>query len=420
MCSIMISKKIDKSINIAPNKGALIDECFILLDKLEDSEMLYGNIKLRENIIKVVSDLLITLNEGFKKFEESILALLYSHILELYDIVDTNLDLSQDVEQKILYIQNSIKIIIDTRFVVPLNSEKYYKDQINELQRKIEQLQKSKKSYLELEKELSLLVEEKDRIKLQMKKKDQDSTLKEYENIGLRKKNEELSQKIKDLKAEIEKHKKETRKNELLQAELDRYKEQVEQSIKQKDAINEWKNKITEAFKGLDEPLNNMKKEHIRLASLYKIYKYSSMGLVIILLAIELIIYWKISTIGEYPSWEQYWLMVIPIPVILGLLWGFITQMNRAQRLMVLLAKQIHEVKYTEGLLQALNTLSTDINESMQKINQAISRLIDNHLRNLDSLHVEEDDLIRIDKKDCLPYEKVLASLKDIKALIQK
>lgn len=78
--------------------------------------------------------------------------------------------------------------IIDTRFVVPLNSEKYYKDQINELQRKIEQLQKSKKSYLELEKELSLLVEEKDRIKLQMKKKDQDSTLKEYENIGLRKK----------------------------------------------------------------------------------------------------------------------------------------------------------------------------------------------------------------------------------------
>lgn len=91
------------------------------------------------------------------------------------------------------------------------------------------------------------------------------------------------------------------------------------------------------------------------------------MGLVIILLAIELIIYWKISTIGEYPSWEQYWLMVIPIPVILGLLWGFITQMNRAQRLMVLLAKQIHEVKYTEGLLQALNTLSTDINESMQR-----------------------------------------------------
>lgn len=181
-------EKIDKSINIAPNKGVLIDECFILLDKLEDSEMLYGNIKLRENIIKVVSDLLITLNEGFKKFEESILALLYSHILELYDIVDTNLDLSQDVEQKILYIQNSIKIIIDTRFVVPLNSEKYYKDQINELQRKIEQLQKSKKSYLELEKELSLLVEEKDRIKLQMKKKDQDSTLKEYENIGLRKK----------------------------------------------------------------------------------------------------------------------------------------------------------------------------------------------------------------------------------------
>ena len=293
----MISKKIDKSINIAPNKGALIDECFILLDKLEDSEMLYGNIKLRENIIKVVSDLLITLNEGFKKFEESILALLYSHILELYDIVDTNLDLSQDVEQKILYIQNSIKIIIDTRFVVPLNSEKYYKDQINELQRKIEQLQKSKKSYLELEKELSLLVEEKDRIKLQMKKKDQDSTLKEYENIGLRKKNEELSQKIKDLKAEIEKHKKETRKNELLQAELDRYKEQVEQSIKQKDAINEWKNKITEAFKGLDEPLNNMKKEHIRLASLYKIYKYSSMGLVIILLAIELIIYLNSATL---------------------------------------------------------------------------------------------------------------------------
>ena len=99
--------------------------------------------------------------------------------------------------------------------------------------------------------------------------------------------------------------------------------------------------------------------------------------------------------------------MALPVPITLGLLWGFITQMNRAQRQMVVLSNKIHETKYTEGLLQALNTLSVDIGESMSKINDAISRLIDNHLHNMDSLRLDEKDLSKIEKQNALPLEQI-------------
>ena len=108
-----------------------------------------------------------------------------------------------------------------------------------------------------------------------------------------------------------------------------------------------------------------------------------------------------------YPTWDQYLPMALPVPITLGLLWGFITQMNRAQRQMVVLSNKIHETKYTEGLLQALNTLSVDIGESMSKINDAISRLIDNHLHNMDSLRLDEKDLSKIEKQNALPIEQI-------------
>lgn len=194
-----------------------------------------------------------------------------------------------------------------------------------------------------------------------------------------------------------------------------RYEQEIEQNRKREDAINNWKEKITKAFQDLKEPLNRLQKEHDRLKVLYKIYGFTSIVLVLFLVFIEFIVCYKINNSTPYPTWEQYWAMILPVPVAIGLLWGFITQMNRSQRQMVVLARQIYEVEYIEGLLQALNTLSVDIAESMSKINKAISRLIDNHLRNMDSMHIDETTLQKLEKQDALPYEKIPELIKLLK-----
>ena len=72
----------------------------------------------------------------------------------------------------------------------------------------------------------------------------------------------------------------------------------------------------------------------------------------------------------------------MPVPIEAGLSWGFITQMNRAQRQLIILTKQIHEINYIEGLLLTLNTLSVDVNDSIIKVNTAINKLIDYQIKN--------------------------------------
>lgn len=221
---------------------------------------------------------------------------------------------------------------------------------------------------------------------------------------------------IEELEKQITKYQQEINKNKNLEIQteyennkqlIEKYKFEIEQNKKRDDAINNWKNKISEAFKGLEGPLNRLVDEHKRLEWLYNVYKWSSAALVFFLIIIEVCVYIKIVCSDAYPTWEQYLPMALPVPITLGLLWGFITQMNRAQRQMVVLSNKIHEIKYTEGLLQALNTLSVDIGESMSKINDAISQLIDNHLRNMDNMRLDEKDLSKIEKQNALPIEQI-------------
>lgn len=223
------------------------------------------------------------------------------------------------------------------------------------------------------------------------------------------------SEQIRKLESEIQDYKKKlgeqkSDNNEkilALQASIETLTKEKETVEKQNEAINNWKTKISDAFKGLEEPINRLVEEHKRLEWLYNVYKWSSAVLVIFLIIIEIVVYIKIVCSDAYPTWDQYLPMALPVPITLGLLWGFITQMNRAQRQMVVLSNKIHETKYTEGLLQALNTLSVDIGESMSKINDAISRLIDNHLHNMDSLRLDEKDLSKIEKQNALPIEQI-------------
>lgn len=225
---------------------------------------------------------------------------------------------------------------------------------------------------------------------------------------------ENLKKQVSDFKSQIKDLKQDETTKLQLESELEeaqklikKYEDELEGNKKRQDAINNWKEKIQEAFTILRSPVSWLQSECNRLEYMYDIYAFFSILVIILLIGIEFVVYYKIHNSAAILSWEQYWPMVLPVPLAIGLLWGFITQMNRSQRQLVVLANQIYEIEYIEGLLLALNTLSVDVGESMTKINDAISRLIDNHLNNMFMKKIDENKLADIEKQNALPIDKI-------------
>lgn len=94
--------------------------------------------------------------------------------------------------------------------------------------------------------------------------------------------------------------------------------------------------------------------------------------------------------------------------------------MNRAQRQLVVIADKIHHIKYVEGLLLALNSLSLNIDTSALKINETINKIIDNHLNISSNINIEEDNLKKEEGKDSLPIDSIINLLKEAKELTKK
>lgn len=331
----------------------------------------------------------------------------------IYNAEDGDYRTTPTIKQILRIIEHAISIC-NSKGEVSYNTDSYYENIIASLNEKLKESQTRTASLLELNQQLSKAVENKKSIEEKLLFLHSKLKVGEGENEELKKKNSELTEELNKLNMLIESYRQEKHRLTALQLEVDKmnelikkYKIELEENRKRDDAINNWKNKISEAFEGLEGPINRLVEEHKRLEWLYNVYKWSSAVLVIFLIIIEIAIYIKIVCSDAYPTWNQYLPIALPVPITLGLLWGFITQMNRAQRQMVVLSNKIHETKYTEGLLQALNTLSVDIGESMSKINDAISRLIDNHLHNMDSLRLDEKDLSKIEKQNALPIEQI-------------
>lgn len=245
------------------------------------------------------------------------------------------------------------------------------------------------------------------------------------------KEKEELANKIDAIKKELEsttdeseKTKKELEKKE---QELCNYIELISlyeaeklQNEKINDAKVEWNGQIATAFDKLKEYIDPMKNEHNRLKYLFWGYLGLSVLVVLCLLTIEIIICCKINEVKGLLTWETYLPYILPVPIAVGGLWGFITLMHRVQHQLEKLARQIHEIEYVEGLLLTTNTLSTNINESTNKVNMAIEKLLENHLKYNDSASVEEALLEKEDNKDAMPYEVVLKLVKEVVGIVTK
>ena len=195
----------------------------------------------------------------------------------------------------------------------------------------------------------------------------------------------------------------------------------LKEKQKQEDAINQWNNKIKDTFKILQEKTEPIQKEYKRLKLLYWIYFSLTILLFFSLIGWGIYLCYIFLSSFMPLKWQVYTLLISPITISGGLLWACIFQMNRAQRQLVILAKHIHEVKYTEGLLLGINGLSRNIDDSVQRINAAMDKLLENHIRlsHQNSIY-NEDSIIKEEKKEYLPIDIVLKLLNETRGLINK
>lgn len=264
------------------------------------------------------------------------------------------------------------------------NSEGYYKEQISNLTKEKEQLERTLNSIM-LNKKQSAgrSIEEKEQYKKAIQQK-------EFE---LQRANRQILN----------------------------YQKELEEKKRQENAIVEWNDKIKDTFKALTSHLSPIRKEHNRLTILFWVYAGFIIATIYFIIKLEILICGKIEAAAILPEWKDYIVLIMPIPLTGALLWAFISQSNRAQRQMVILAKHIHEIEYIEGLLLSINLLSVDINDSAKRVNLAVDRLLDNHLNSSSNCgKYDEDSLINEAKKDVVPYDLFLKLLKDIKAFTGK
>lgn len=204
-----------------------------------------------------------------------------------------------------------------------------------------------------------------------------------------------------------------------LEEQIAQFKKKEEQVKQRDDAKSTWKKAIEESFKTLDTDIQPIKEEKQRLRSLYRTYCTLSVLMLIILVTAEIITILKLNAYDGIPPFKVYLSLIVPIPVALALLFVFMTQINRAQRQMVSISKYIHDIKYIEGILLAINNLSVDIDDSMKRINNALDKLLDRHLdREKEQLH--EEDLKIQENKDSIPATQVVEFLTTVLGRAEK
>lgn len=260
------------------------------------------------------------------------------------------------------------------------NSRSYYEQQIKEIRRQKEEL------------ENTLNTIKKINAKNQIEKENQDKEIQEKEQ-----------------------------QLQLAKQQIHNFQKELEEKKKQENAVEEWNNKIKATFNELKKYLQPIKDEHSRLKYLFYGYLILIGFTIIFVIIIECIICSKFHANNSFPNLENYLMLIHPIPISGALLWVFISQLNRAQRQLVILAKHIHEIEYIEGLLLSFNSLSINIDESTKRINSAIDRLLNNHLALGEKTRkYNEESIINEEHKDTVPIDLVLKILKEIKGLPYK
>jgi hypothetical protein len=355
--------------------------------EINKDQIIFELIDLRDRIRILDNNSMDNIDFISNLFNEEI-HFIYSELSELHNSIDSHIEPSDS--NKIIKLTKVLQLAIN-RIKSQLNhyvhknkniynSENYYNEQIRELENQKNKLQE----YLLHQKDIEGKSQEEIAENKRIIKEKEISLIKAKEQIKL-------------------------------------YQQELEEKKKSENAIIEWNSKIKLTFEELTICLSPVKDEHTRLNRMFWVFSSLIFLLFLIIISLEIYVFCKLHNSTEFPEWKNYFAAITPIPIFGGLLWAFIIQLNRTQRQLLILAKHIHEIKYIEGLLLSINSLSLNISDSTERVNNAISRLLENHLnRNSTSSEITEHSVITEENKDSVPIDLVLKLLKETKGLIGK
>ena len=204
------------------------------------------------------------------------------------------------------------------------------------------------------------------------------------------------------------------RKMEGISGRVEKAKDAIVELKQKEDAQNNLKKRIQSAFNELANGIIPLTNEQERLTILYRIYFWTSIAIFLALISYE-VYFVKVKWDGTLKDWFDLAPFYLPVPLIAGLLWAFIHQMNRAQVQLLNISKVLYRIKYIEGLLQAINHLNMDVNETSEKIVSVMNRMIDSFM----SQHNSDMELSTdVDKDDSglQGLADVIKGLKDLKS----
>ena len=197
---------------------------------------------------------------------------------------------------------------------------------------------------------------------------------------------------------------------------ITQYEYAEEERKKKEDEQQVWENKIKTSFETLKKSLEPLSQERSRLKCAYFIYSLATVAVFLGLFLVEYNIYSVVKSSTAPMEWANLLPYSFPVPVLGALLWGFITQINRIQRQLTVLARHIHEIEYIEGLILAINNISMNQERAIERVNNAIDRLMANHfhISRQDCLY-DEDRIKREEKKDPQPTQILQSILSEIR-----
>ena len=231
----------------------------------------------------------------------------------------------------------------------------------------------------------------------------------------------EFEQRINDLNKKLDGTKQSEEQKEIIRKELEESKEQVKQIKADKyelekklDAQENIKKKITDAFEELKNHISHLEKEKKRLNRMFNVYAF------LCFCVLGILVYFEFVYLSKWEAPTQlidYLPFYIPVPIVGGLLWAFIYQLNRAQRQLMLVAYELYHVDYVEGLLQAINMVSPSVTSASDKIGNVLDVMIKKHITIPNELF--ETSLDKEISKDNIDLKTFVNLAKDVKGVIK-
>ena len=236
---------------------------------------------------------------------------------------------------------------------------------------------------------------------------------------------ERLTNELASLSSQHGKEQTETKKqiaslNEEIKAKetaLKEAKAQYERAKSQVEAQNNINTRIATSFIFLSQKSDIIETERTRLNFMYYVYAAISAVIFICFLIVEGFLWCSILNEKDI-AWPHYVRFYLPVPLCTGLLWFSIYQMNRAQRQLLNIADKLHNIKYIEGLLMAVNNLSLDANNGLSKVQNILDQVVERYIHQYDMLSEAAIEKSLAKDKVSVDAEKLARILKDIKTIV--